>query len=98
MSKVNTKLKEYKDVAKAIRENEVSLAQLNTSIKELEKFNVKLETEIEQYKKDGVEDSDIEKLESLKLDIQKVEEQKTKLREDKVYHERCKKYVDGYWY
>ena len=64
----------------------MSIAQLNTSIKELEKFNVKLETEIEQYKKDGVE-SDIEKLESLKLDIQKVEEQKTKLREDKVYHE-----------
>ena len=90
MSKVNTKLKEYKNVAKLIRENEVSIAQLNTSIKELEKFNVKLETEIEQYKKDGVEESDIEKLESLKLDIQKVEEQKTKLREDKVYHEAAR--------
>ena len=90
MLKVNTKLKEYKNVAKLIRENEVSIAQLNTSIKELEKFNVKLETEIEQYKKDGVEESDIEKLESLKLDIQKVEEQKTKLREDKVYHEAAR--------
>ena len=90
MSKVNTKLKEYKNVAKLIRENEVSIAQLNTSIKELEKFNVKLETEIEQYKKDCVEESDIEKLESLKLDIQKVEEQKTKLREDKVYHEAAR--------
>ena len=90
MSKVNTKLKEYKNVAKLIRENEVSIAQLNTSIKELEKFNIKLETEIEQYKKDGVEESDIEKLESLKLDIQKVEEQKTKLREDKVYHEAAR--------
>ena len=90
MSKVNTKLKEYKNVAKLVRENEVSIAQLNTSIKELEKFNVKLETEIEQYKKDGVEESDIEKLESLKLDIQKVEEQKTKLREDKVYHEAAR--------
>ena len=61
MSKVNTKLKEYKNIAKLVRENKVSIAQLNTSIKELEKFNVKLETEIEQYKKDGVE-SDIEKL------------------------------------
>ena len=90
MSKVNTKLKEYKNIAKLVRENEVSIAQLNTSIKELEKFNVKLETEIEQYKKDGVEESDIEKLESLKLDIQKVEEQKTKLREDKVYHEAAR--------
>ena len=58
MSKVNTKLKEYKNVAKLIRENEVSLAQLNTSIKELEKFNVKLQTEIDQYKTDGVEDSE----------------------------------------
>ena len=90
MSKVNTKLKEYKNIAKLVRENEVSIAQLNTSIKELEKFNVKLETEIEQYKKDGVEESDIETLESLKLDIQKVEEQKTKLREDKVYHEAAR--------
>ena len=72
MSKVNTKLKEYKNITKKIRENEVLIAQLNTSIKELEKYNVKLETEIEQYKKDGVEESDIEKLESLKLDIQKV--------------------------
>ena len=65
MSKVNTKLKEYKNVAKLVRENEVSLAQLNTSIKELEKFNVKLQTEIDQYKTDGVEDSDIEKLKVL---------------------------------
>ena len=61
---------------KLVRENEVSIAQLNTSIKELEKFNVKLQTEIEQYKKDGVEESDIEKLESFKIDIQNSSEQK----------------------
>ena len=90
MSKVNTRLKEYKTISKHIRDNEVLIAQINASILELEKFNVKLETEIEQYKKDGVEESDIEKLESLKLDIQKVEEQKTKLREDKVYHEAAR--------
>ena len=90
MSKVNTRLKEYKTISKHIRDNEVLIAQINASILELEKFNVKLETEIEQYKKNGVEESDIEKLESLKLDIQKVEEQKTKLREDKVYHEAAR--------
>jgi len=90
MSKVNTKLKEYKDVAKLIRENEVSLAQLNTSIKELEKFNVKLQTEIDQYKTDGVEDSDIEKLKVLKSDIQHISEQRDKLKEDKVYHEAAR--------
>ena len=87
MSKVNTKLKEYKDIAKLVQENEVSIAKLNTSIKELEKFNTKLETEIEQYKKDGVVDSDVEKLENLKLDIKSIEEQRNKLKEDKVYHE-----------
>ena len=87
MTRVTDKIKEYKDIAKLVRENEVSIAQLNTSINELEKFNVKLHTEIEQYKKDGVEESDIEKLESLKVDIEKVGEQKTKLKEDKVYHE-----------
>ena len=43
MSKVNTKLKKYKDIAKLVQENEVSIAKLNTSIKELEKFNTKLE-------------------------------------------------------
>ena len=90
MSKVNTKLKEYKNVAKLIRENEVSLAQLNTSIKELEKFNVKLQTEIDQYKTDGVEDSDIEKLKVLKSDIQHISEQRDKLKEDKVYHEAAR--------
>ena len=90
MSKVNTKLKEYKNVAKLVRENEVSLAQLNTSIKELEKFNVKLQTEIDQYKTDGVEDSDIEKLKVLKSDIQHISEQRDKLKEDKVYHEAAR--------
>ena len=90
MTKVNSKLKEFKNIGKLVQENEVSIAKLNTSINELEKFNVKLETEIEQYKKDGVEESDVEKLESLKLDIKKVEEQKIKLREDKVYHEAAR--------
>ena len=90
MIKVTDKIKEYKDIAKLVRENEVSIAQLNTSINELEKFNVKLHTELEQYKKDGVEESDIEKLESLKVDIEKVGEQKTKLKEDKVYHEAAR--------
>ena len=99
MSKVNTKLKEYKDVAKLIRENEVSLAQLNTSIKELEKFNVKLQTEIDQYKTDGVEDSDIEKLKVLKSDIQHISEQRDKLKEDKVYHESStRSMLTRYWY
>ena len=90
MTKVNSKLKEFRNIGKLVQENEVSIAKLNTSINELEKFNVKLETEIEQYKKDGVEESDVEKLESLKLDIKKVEEQKIKLREDKVYHEAAR--------
>ena len=90
MTKVNSKLKEFKNIGKLVQENEVSIAKLNTSINELEKFNVKLETEIEQYNKDGVEESDVEKLESLKLDIKKVEEQKIKLREDKVYHEAAR--------
>ena len=51
MTKVNSKLKEFKNIGKLVQENEVSIAKLNTSINELEKFNVKLETEIEQYKK-----------------------------------------------
>ena len=40
----------------------------------------------------------LKKLKVLKSDIQHISEQRDKLKEDKVYHEVCKKYVDGYWY
>ena len=71
MSKVDVKLKEYKTIAKHIRDNEVLIAQTNTSILELEKFNVKLQTEINGYKTDSKEETDTDKLKDLEERIKK---------------------------
>ena len=90
MSKVNTKLKEYKTIANHIRDNEVLIAQTNASILELEKFNVKLQTEVNQYKTDGKEEDDTDKLKDLKEQLESVSKQKSKLKEDKVYYETAR--------
>ena len=87
MLKVDTKIKEYKTIAKHIRDNEVLIAQSNTSILELEKFNVKLQTEIKQYKTDSKEETDTDKLKDLKESLESISKQKTKLKEDKIYYE-----------
>ncbi len=90
MKKVNTKLKEYKNIANLIRENEVSIAKINTSFRELEKFNIKLQSEIEQYENAGVDNADIEKLKELKDEVKKVSIQRSKLKEDKVYYDAAR--------
>ena len=87
MSKVDVKLKEYKTIAKHIRDNEVLIAQTNTSILELEKFNVKLQTEINGYKTDSKEETDTDKLKDLEENLESISKQKTKLKEDKIYYE-----------
>ena len=90
MSKVDTKIKEYKSLTKKMRDNEVLIAQTNTSISELEKFNVKLETEIDGYKTDSKEETDTDKLKDLKEELESVSKQKTKLKEDKIYYEAAR--------
>ena len=90
MKKVNTKLKEYKNIANLIRENEVSIAKINTSFRELEKFNIKLQSEIEQYENAGVDNADVEKLKELKDEVKKVSIQRSKLKEDKVYYDAAR--------
>ena len=90
MSKVDVKLKEYKTIAKHIRDNEVLIAQTNTSILELEKFNVKLQTEINGYKTDSKEETDTDKLKDLEENLESISKQKTKLKEDKIYYEAAR--------
>ena len=90
MSKVDIKLKDYKTIAKKIRENEVLIAQTNASILELEKYNTKIETELNEISKDTIGKTDIEKLEIFKINLEKVTKHKSKLREDKLYAETSK--------
>ena len=68
-----------------IRKNDVEKAKILSSIAELEKFNAKLEKDIETYQKGSVSEEDKIKLAELKGQIKSIEEQKTKLNEDKFY-------------
>ena len=81
---------EIKKTTKIIADNQVSLAKINTSIKELEKFNVKLQTEIDQYTKDGVGINDTDKLTTLSKEYVEIAKQRTKLKETKVYYEAAR--------
>ena len=90
MKKVESKIKEYKNTAKSIRENEIALAKLTSGITQLEKFNTKLQTEIETLLKGNVSNEDTEKLIRLKQECIKVERQRTDLRDEKSYAEAIK--------
>ena len=68
-----------------IRQNDVEKAKILSSIAELEKFNAKLEKDIEAYQNGSVSEEDKIKLAELKGKIKAIGEQKTKLNEDKFY-------------
>ena len=82
--------KTIKDVTTKIRENDVKVARLHSSITELEKFNTQLETEMKSFQEGGVGQSDEDKLKELKENLGKISEQRHKLREDKLYLEASK--------
>lgn len=68
-----------------IRQHDVEIAKIRTTITELEKFNVRLQKDIETYESGSISDDDKEKLAKLKGKIELIEEQKSKLTEDKFY-------------
>ena len=82
--------KTIKGVTTKIRENDVKVARLHSSITELEKFNTQLETEMKSFQEGGVGQSDEDKLKELKENLEKISEQRHKLREDKLYLEASK--------
>ena len=90
LSSVNTLVNDIKTTTDYIRNNTVKLAKINTSIKELEKFNVKLQTEIDQFTKDGAGQSDLGKLKDLKESIVEIAKRRSKLKEDKIYYETAR--------
>jgi DNA repair exonuclease SbcCD ATPase subunit len=68
-----------------IRKNDVEKAKILSSIAELEKFNAKLEMDIQKYEEGKASDEDKAKLSELKGQIKLIEEQKSKLNEDRFY-------------
>ena len=85
MDKATNKLKEYKDIAKVLNDNNIKLAKLNSGITELEKFNATIAEEIRQLESGDVTKTDYEKLDNLKKLCYSLELSKSKLKEDMVY-------------
>ena len=79
------RLNVIKDNLTTLRRHDVEIAKIRSSISELEKFNVKLEKDIETYTQGSVSDDDKNKLAELKGKISLIEERKSKLNEDKFY-------------
>ena len=69
-----------------IRQKDVEVAKIRSSIRELESFNEKLAKDIETYEKGSVSDDDKEKLAKLKGQLELIDEQKGKLKEDQFYN------------
>ena len=90
LKKSKNRQKEISDIANKIRENEVQVATDNSSVVQLEKFNSTLEAEISQLEIGDVSKSDYKKLKELKVELTGIDDQKTKLREDKTYAEAAK--------
>ena len=90
MDKATAKIKEYKDIAKVLNDNNIKLAKLNSGITELEKFNATLTEEIRQIESGDVTKTDHEKLDNLKEMCDTIESTKRKLKEDMVYYEVAK--------
>ena len=90
LSSTKQRLKEIKEIADKIRDNQLSIAQLNTSIVELEKFNTKLETEIQSFNGGGVSKTDTDKLKNLKEEHKKIDGERQSAKEERNYVEAAK--------
>ena len=84
------RLKDIKEVVDKIRDNQLSIAQLNTSILELEKFNTKLETEIKTFNGGSVSKTDTDKLKNLKKEYKKIDKERQSAKEERNYVEAAK--------
>jgi DNA repair exonuclease SbcCD ATPase subunit len=90
LTSTKQRLEEIKEVADKIRDNQLSIAQLNTSIIELEKFNNTLETEIESFNGGGISKSDTDKLKNLKDEHKKIDGERQSAKEERNYVEAAK--------
>jgi len=68
-----------------MRQHDVEIAKIKSTIVQLEKFNAQLEKDIASYESGSISEDDKEKLAKLKGQIELIDEQKSKLKEDKFY-------------
>ena len=87
LDKTKNRLDEISGITNKIQDNSIQIAQLNTSIKELEKFQERLSNEITELEKSTVNNSDEEKLKVLKEEFDGIEKNRKDLKEEKVYKE-----------
>ena len=87
LERLDTYVDTHKAARKFIRENDIEIAKLKSSVTELEKFNAKLQQEINILSSGTVSDADTKKLDSYKRDGLKIERQRTQLKEEKSYAE-----------
>ena len=87
LDKTKNRLDEISGITSNIQDNSIKIAQLNTSIKELEKYQERLSNEISELEKSTVNNSDEEKLKVLKTEFDGIEKNRKDLKEEKVYKE-----------
>jgi len=81
---------EISGIMEKIRANEVKAAQSSSSIRELEKFNATLASEIEALQSGTVTKEEENKLKKLKKDFSFFDKEKTKLKEELTYSEAAR--------
>jgi len=87
IDKTQSRLSEIVKVTNEIQDNSIQIAQLNTSIKELEKFQERLSNEITELEKSTINNSDEEKLKTLQEEFSGIEKNRKDLKEEKIYKE-----------
>jgi len=87
LDKTQSRLSEIVKVTNEIQDNSIQIAQLNTSIKELEKFQERLSNEITELEKSTINNSDEEKLKTLQEEFDTIEKNRKDLKEEKIYKE-----------
>ena len=90
LDKTKVRLNEISKVTNEIQDNSIQIASLNTSIQELEKYQVKLSEEIKELEKSTIDNSDEEQLKILQTEFEGIEKNRKDLKEEKVYKEASK--------
>jgi len=90
LNKTKLRLNEISKITNGIQDNSIQIASLNTSIQELEKYQVKLSEEIKDLEKSTIDNSDEEQLKILQEEFEGIEKNRKDLKEEKVYKEASK--------
>ena len=90
MNKVNTVLSEYKKLAKQVQTNEVEIGKYLSKIQQLNKFNARLEAEIENIEENQIGKEDLKKLDKLKEKLYSLDLTSKKLKEELFYYDVAK--------